>query len=273
MRRLAAHAKVTVLIALLLVLGAGAWSLTARHSSAQADPAGQNDPGQADPGKDQQVMTEAQREAFLGALAEMALDRQSLAALNLSGAQAAAILEAGLGWFAQHATELAAADNRVNAQRAAVRVAEKAVRLGAGDGLDQPLAQAQAALAHARAARKAVLNGLGIAIGAELSPSQRETWVTIQAGWGQEQPIRMLAFTTAQRHSYAESLRIHQLKGAAASTAEEMQAVAASWQAALAQILTADNQRVIDAYNDYVADSGAALDSALDQAMGGGTES
>jgi len=260
MPRIQRNAKVLVLVLLATALSTGTWWL-AGSAQVAIGPAGPV----AQIGGPVTPLGAAESAALWGLLADIALDRDALIALNVAQEQAEGVLSALRAWEAQQHDVLGGLRAQITAQLASVHRLDKAVRAGTAEPAE--LEAALAALAAARIAYTSRLSGLRAALSAELTESQRATWRVIAHGWGQEMPLRMLALTTEQRQAYGRALQRHRLALAAARTAEQRAALVAAWQQAQEEILTADNQQVIAAYNSYADQAAQALHAAEQAVM------
>jgi len=258
MPRIQRNAKVLVLLLALVAASTGAWWVTAPPPAMTQLTVGQPAEPQPSP------VTTAEAAALWGLLADVQLDREALVALNVSEAQAEALLTALRGWHDQNLSEAASAQTAVRTARAEVRRLQREVRMGTAE--PQALTTAQAAVTAANQGYAGALTGLRTALSAELTESQRTTWAAIAHGWSSAMPLGMLPLTTQQRQDYATALRRYELATAAAESSEAQAALQTAWQQTVAGILTQDNQQAIDAYHEYAAAAAAAV-TAAEQAV------
>lgn len=264
MQHLKRNWKVFTVTFVAVVCSAGVLWLTGLNTTASA----QIDPGTDGGDPDFTVITVVQRDATFSVLADVSLDREALVALNLSAEQATDILAATRTWLETNASEIAQLKEIIADKRDVVRQLEQSVRAGSAvSGQDQALVAARADLAAALRAYDTALNGIRTALAAELSESQRSTWATIENGWGREMPVRMLALTSGQRRDYGKALRQHELRVAAATTAQELAALQTAWQAALSSIFTDQNRQIIDAYFSYANEARQNVDNAVEDVL------
>lgn len=216
------------------------------------------------PEGDYDPIEDPQRDAVLGLLDHAALDRDALIALNVTALQAESLLAGTRTWQAANAAALAAQQASIDQARAQVRQLRGTIAMGPyQEGNDTALATAVQQYLAAQAAYMDLLGPLKTALQADLSESQVATWNAIAAGHGQSQPIRMLAFSDAQRLDFSRARRQYRRQFAAASTDEERSEAVAAWTQAQAQILTQDQETVVSAFYSYHAESSAAVGLAL----------
>ena len=150
----------------------------------------------------------------------------------------------------------------------AVRQIERAIRMGPRElGQDEALAIARQDLGQARTAYATVLEPLEGSTNTLLSDSQQAAWAAIQSGHGQSMPIRMLALSDEQRLDVGRAWRHYRWQQGAASTAEQRAAAVNAWETALGQILSVDQENVVNAYHGYYADASGAVAGAFDTVL------
>jgi hypothetical protein len=209
-------------------------------------------------------LSRAQQDAIRNLLTEVGLDRDALIALNLSSNQAEAVLGEVRSWSLSNKSTLNSLQNDIDGQFAAVRNIENAIRMGPFDeNHASSLATARSDLATAQQAYQNALNSLKSGVNEELSASQRTTWTAIQSGWGQQMPIRMLALTDEQRIAVSDAAHRFRRQRAAAASKEELDAAASTWNSALDQILTDEQEAVHDGYHSNYNSASAVIGQAI----------
>ncbi len=209
-----------------------------------------------------------QRDAVLALFDDVALDRDALIALNVSANQAEILVAAARSWQETNATAVAEDQAAIDEARTAVRQVRLAIAMGPYDEAnDAALAVARQQLATAEAAYATLLGGLKTSLAADCSESQDAAWSAIEDGLGSSMPIRMLALSDQQRLDLSGARRRYRLQYASAGTAAQRSQAAAAWEQALGQILTQDQQTIMDSHNSYYADSSAAVALALETVL------
>lgn len=233
-----------------LVVGGTVWWRSNGHSIALA----QEPP---------QLLTQLERDAVVTLLKDISLDRDALIALNADSEQAASILSTARTWRETNASTLVTLKNTIDQKVVAVRKLEKAERMGPADpGRAAALALAREQLGTARASHRSALSPLESSVNTLLSESQRTTWNAIRHGHGRKMPIRMLALTDTQRLAVSRAHRTYERQRRAATTDQERSTAVSTWESALKQILTQDQENVMDAYySNYGTASGAAAEA------------
>ena len=242
-----------------MVVAAGI-SLTAwwRHGGAEGAAAMlQNPPYES--------VTEVQRDAVLSLMADVALDRDSLVALNMTSVQAESVLDTARTWRETNGATIDTLLDTVDQKALAVRGLLRQIRTGPFEqGKDQELSLARQELATARAAYGSALAPLVVSVDADLSPSQESTRDAIETGHGRRMPIRMLDLTDTQRVDLGKAWRDYRRTHAAARTAQARSDSVAAYVARLAAILPQDRRNVMDGYNAYFASSSVIVKDAMD---------
>ncbi|MCP4589428.1 MAG: hypothetical protein GY842_01660 [bacterium] len=259
MRRIHNNWKMIVVVFVFAAASGSAWWHFDISSTTTAEPAGD---GEYD------AVGTVQREAILGVLGEIDLDRDALVALNLNAAQAEDVLADTRAWYEDNAANLAAWNVEIATRTAAVRALEKSIRMGPHrEGRDAQLQSARRTLVAGRQTRQRSLNPLRMEVAVTLSQSQRDTWAIIADGYGSRMPIRMLALTGEQRHDYGKARRMFRLQYSGAENEEQHDEAVATWEAAQGSILTDSNRQVIAAWQEYASDSGQAVAGAMDTVL------
>ncbi len=209
-----------------------------------------------------------QHDAVLALLDDVALDRDALIALNVSTNQAMALIAGARSWQETNAAAVAEDQTAIDEARTAVRQARLAIAMGPyaevnGAALTAALQQ----LASAEAAYATLMGGLKTSLAADCSESQAAAWDAIENGLGSAMPIRMLALSDGQRLDLSGARRRYRLQYASAGTTAERSQAVAAWEQAQGQVLTQDQQTVMDSHNSYYADSSAAVALALDTVL------
>lgn len=210
-----------------------------------------------------QSLTDVQYNAVLHLLDDIKLDRDALVALNVSGSQASSVLSTVRGWYETNASTLQSLQNDINSKTRAVYDIEETIAMGPYDAAnDVQLATARQDLANAKAAYQTALVPLKASVSTTLSVSQQTTWTAIQSGHGDSMPIRMLALNDTQRVFVGKAWRRYRYSYAAAATPEAQAAATAAWQTELNQILTTEQQTIVNNYNsNYDAASGVVANA------------
>lgn len=207
-------------------------------------------------------------DAVRNLLAKVSLDRDALVALNLSATQAESVLSTTRSWYITNETTLQSLQNSIHAKVHAVRVLEKAERMGPADELRKPaLALARTDLVTARTAYDSALNPLKTSVNTALSASQQATWTAIQSGWGQQMPIRMLALTGPQRLAVSKSVHTFRRQRAAAAGKTARDTAVSAHNTSLDGILTAEQKTAMASYNSNYATASANVAGAIDTVL------
>ena len=215
-----------------------------------------------------QPVTRAERDAVVGLLDRVGLDRDALTALNVTVEQAESLLTEVRTWQDTNKATLASLKLAVDQQVGAVRKIEKAIKMGtagAGGAAQRDLRHQE--LADAKATSASALAPLERNLGSILSTSQRATWTAIRKGHGRKMPIRMLDLSNDQRLAVSRAERTYRRQRAAASTKAERETAVATRDAAMAGILTADQKNVVSAFSTYYAASSGAVAGAFDSVL------
>lgn len=201
-------------------------------------------------------------------LEDVSLDRDAMVALNPSNAQAEQLLLTVRDWQSTNQATLATLRNNIHSKVHAVRVLEKAIRVGtAGPTGREQLALAIADRTAARTAYTDALAPLKATINVALSASQQATWTAIQTGHGQQMPIRMLALTDEQRMAVSRAKRAFDRRRAGASDASGRSTAVTAWNSGLDLILTTDQKNVMAAYYQNYNGASANVASAIETVL------
>jgi len=261
MRVLKRHWRVSTVVALAIVL-ATAWiwqNASARMAMLVMDP---------DPPPNYEPLDRTTADRIRGVLEQIKLDRDALIALNPSAAQAEDILAEVRSWQASNAATLASLKNTIDEKVHAVRVLEKAIRMGtAGENAQERLALAVTDRTNANAAYDNAFSSLRTSINNLLSGSQQATWTAIQTGHGQHMPIRMLALSDAQRIAVSKAKRTYERRRAAASNSEARTAALNTWNNDLDSILTNDQKTVVTSFYSNYGSASANVGTAIDTVL------
>ncbi len=204
-----------------------------------------------------------QRDAIIGSLNEVALDRDALVALNLSTSQAETVVSTARTWQQNNQSTLSSQMTTIHQKRHAVREIEKAIAMGPFDAnRETQLATARQELKDAQAAYRTTLTSLESTVNTGLSAAQQATWVAIKSGWGQQMPIRMLDLTDEQRLAVSDAHHRYQRQHSGASNDSERSTAVTTWTSALDSILTANQRTLMQSYNSNYANASAAAASA-----------
>lgn len=259
MKHLQRHWRmVSVCFCATLVVGGLLWWMVRDSSTALAY---QDPPGY-------EPVDAVQHDAVLALLDDVALDRDALIALNVSANQAEALVAAARSWQETNATAVAEVQAAIDEGRTALRQARLAIAMGPYlEANDAALAAALQQQASAEAAYATLLGGLKTTLAADCSESQQAAWSAIENGLGSSMPIRMLALSDQQRLDLSGARRRYRLQYASAGTTAQRSQAVAAWAQAQGQILTQDQQTIMDSHNSYYADSSAAVALALDAVL------
>lgn len=235
----------------LLVALAGAWLYRSSASGAAAVPAKPLFVQSYSP------PTDVERSQVETLLENLSLDRDALIALNLSDEQAEDVLDAVRTFNANTRETLDARLAALAAAREDLWALQKAVRNGtAGEDPQGQFADAVADVASAQAEYNGTLDSLRTTVNSELSQSQQAAWTSIQSGWGQSMPLRMLALDGEQRSDLAAAQARFEHALAQAENDEERSTAVTAWEEALEERLTQDQKTVCTSYiENYVAAS------------------
>jgi len=248
-----------ITVVALLITGGGLWLGIGVHGRAVADPEPPGGYGE---------LSQVERDATLGVMEDVALDRDALVALNLTGEQAEDLAAATREWCSESATTLATLRATIGARTSELRALRAAIRMGpAQAGQEEALATAIADLLAARAAYHTALGSLRTAVAAELSETQEAAWASVERGHSQRMPIRLLDLSSEQRLAISGAWRAYRLAYAAATSDEERQTARSTWASAQASILTEAQQDVVEAYLGYWVASSEAVAEALDTVL------
>lgn len=212
-------------------------------------------------------LTAPQHDRILALLAELSLDRENLAALNLSQTQVETLLTAVRTWHATNATLVANLDAAAAGKAEVLRAIKTAVNMGtAEEGYESQLATARAELRAARAARRAAPDTLAAEVATALSASQRAAWEALKSGIG-PMSLRVVALTDAQRTTLAAAWKTFNRERMSAAGKEARHAARARWQAALSTALTAEQKATMQSYKENRAAAAQRVASAIDTVL------
>ena len=209
-----------------------------------------------------------EHDAIRNLLADVAMDRTALVALNPTASQAESVLSTVRSWWFDNQATLSSLKATIVNERATVRQLRRDIAMGtAQPGAQDTLRLAIADLATARQAYRDGLGPVETSVNALLSSSQQPTWSAIKTGWGQDMPIRMLSLSGQQRIDLSRAKRRYQYSHAAASSDAERSTAVSTWQADLDQILTTAQESVLDAYDGYYPTASTAVATAIDTVL------
>lgn len=218
----------------------------------------------AEGGEGYDPISQGDHDAIVALLDYVSLDQDSLIALNVSGQQAEDLLAAARTWYQNNHATLATRQATIDTKLHALRELKREIALGPYDPSHaQGLALARQELATARAAFRTTVTPAQAGLGEEMSQSQLATWTAIQSGHGQRMPIRMLALSDDQRLALSRAQRSYEWRHAAATTAEERSAALSTWETALEDILTQDQETIVASYYSNYADASEAVTEAF----------
>jgi len=258
MQHLKRNWRIMTVVAL-LITGGGLWLGLGVHGRAVADP---------EPPESYDELSQAQRDAILGVMEDVALDRDALVALNLTGEQAEDLVAATRQWCSESATTLANLRATTAGRTSELRALRAAIRMGpAQAGQDEALATAIADLLAARAAYRTALGSLRTGVAADLSETQEAAWASVERGHSQRMPIRLLDLGSEQRLAISGACRAYRLAYAAATSDQDRQTARSTWAAARASILTEAQEDLVDAYLGYWVASSETVAEALDTVL------
>lgn len=255
MQNIKKHWRLAAILAVSLTLG-GVWLLRAEARMAFTSFALMG-------GETNTPLNAVQRDAIIGSLNEVSLDRDALVALNLSTNQAETLLGTARTWQQNNQSTLTTQTTAIHQKRHAVRELEKAIAMGPfNENHQTQLATAREELQTAQAAYRTTLSALESTINQGLSESQRASWTAIKTGWGQQMPIRMLDLSDEQRLAVSDAHHRYQRQHSAASNDEERSAAVTTWNNARDSILTTEQKTVFQSYNSNYASASEAVAGA-----------
>lgn len=213
-------------------------------------------------------LTEMSADAIRLLLEDVALDREALIGLNVTSQQAESVLTTVRDWYQRNAAQLASLQADIADAAAALQTIEQAIAMGpAQEGQQQDLANARATLHEAHQDYASALSPLRGDVAEVLSKSQNQTWAAIEASYGSNMPLRLIALSSQQRLDLGRAQRHYQWQLAAATTPQDRSAAVAAWQSALNSILSSEQGQVLDAFHKYQAASSQAVSAAFDSVL------
>lgn len=267
MKTLRSHWRlVSVVSVIVLAIGVFAWRAAAARTTFFTAMVMQGEP-------EYTAMSPTDHDAVVGLLAETALDRDALIALNLSSSDAESVLDTVRSWYEDNRQTLASLQATIHQKAADVYALEKAIRVGPYDAGHEPaLATAREDLATAKQAYRNALAPLESSVSALLSTSQRDTWSAIKTGHGQQMPLRMLDLDDSQRLAVSDARHRYRRRYAAAATQQERADAVSTWEGALDSVLTAGQKTAVSNYNSNYGTASAAVAEAIDRVLVTDTE-
>lgn len=202
------------------------------------------------------VVQVQERDAILECLAHIGLDDGALIALNLSEAQAEAVVASARTWHEAQAERVRADQADVATQRHAWQEAQKAVRQGSNlDNGHREVAAALEALQLAEAHRRDRLSELESSIASQLSESQRSAWLSLTVERGRCTWMRLMAWSTEQSELLTVARQSRRESLTARTASETRRSAQQGWESSVQSILTQDQAQMAAAYERFVKSS------------------
>lgn len=213
-------------------------------------------------------MAEVERDAVLTLLDDAGLDREALVALNLTEAQAESLLDAARTWRADNAATLVSLQSTIDESVVALRQIRMDIAMGpAQEGHAALLGTAIQDLVSARAAFASALSPLDVSVDAVLSDSQDSAWAALRDGYGQRTSIRLLSLSDQQRGDMTGAWQQYRREYAGAATAAERATAVSTWESASDDILTIDQETIVDSYASNFEAASEAVADAFDTVL------